>query len=137
MRSRSGSCSVVVSGFPFSFPCAPADVAANLILLAIIARRAMWQGSWEGGGMLWNALLHRCVELVADGLTLWRGAQLAIDTTLVSPLRRDGSARNRAANIDGAALDAARLRKEKTYPELCGERGRARLVVLAAEVGGL
>ena len=30
----------------------------------------------------------------------------------------------------------ARLRKEKTYPELCGEGGRARLVVLAAEVGG-
>ena len=37
---------------------------------------------------------------------------------------------------DGAALAAARRRKEKTYPELTGQFGRARLVVLAGEVGG-
>ena len=69
--------------------------------------------------------------MVADGLSLWRGAQLAIDTTLVSPLSRDGSASRRAANHDGTALQ-----REATYPELSGEGGRARLVVLAAEVGG-
>ena len=63
-----------------------------------------------------NALDNRRLEVVADGLTLWRGAQLAIDTTLVSPLRRDGTARARAANHDGAALDDARRRKEATYP---------------------
>ena len=85
---------------------------------------------------------HECVgqrhgpRRVADGLNLWRGAQLAIDTTLVSPLSRDGSASRRAANHDGAALQRARRRKEDTYPELSGEGGRARLVVLAAEVGG-
>ena len=73
---------------------------------------------------------------VADGLTLWHGAQLAIDTTLVSPLRRDGSARFRAADQDGAVLMEARRQKERTYPELSGEGGRARLMVLAAEVGG-
>ena len=78
----------------------------------------------------------RRLEVVADGLTLWHGAQLAIDTTLVSPLRRDGSARFRAADQDGAVLMEARRRKERTYPELSGEGGRARLVVLAAEVGG-
>ena len=83
-----------------------------------------------------NALDNRRLEVVADGLTLWRGAQLAVDTTLVSPLCRDGSARRRAAHHDGAALEAARKRKEDTYPELSGEGGRARLVVLAAEVGG-
>ena len=83
-----------------------------------------------------NALVNRRLEVVADGLTLWRGAQLAIDTTLVSPLRRDGTTRARAANHDGAALEDARRRKEATYPELSGEGGRARLVVLAAEVGG-
>ena len=44
------------------------------------------------------------LEVVADGLTLWHGAQLAIDTTLVSPLRRDGSARFRAVDHDGAVL---------------------------------
>ena len=29
----------------------------------------------------------RRLEVVADGLTLWQAAQLAIDTTLVSPPR--------------------------------------------------
>ena len=83
-----------------------------------------------------NALDGRRLEIVADGLSLWQGAQLAIDTTMVSPLRRDGTARPRVANHNSAALDVARRRKEATYPELSGEGGRARLVVLAAEVGG-
>ena len=83
-----------------------------------------------------NNLDGRRLEVVADGLTLWHGAQLAIDTTLVSPLRRDGSPRPRAADHSGAALDDACRRKDRTYPELSGDGGRARLVVLAAEVGG-
>ena len=83
-----------------------------------------------------NVLDGRRLEVVADGLTLWHGAQLAIDTTLVSPLHRDGTARRTAADRDGAALLQARRTKETTYPELSGEGGRARLVVLAAEVGG-
>ena len=33
------------------------------------------------------------------------------------------------------ALQEARRRKERTYPELAGDAGRARLVVLAAEAG--
>ena len=83
-----------------------------------------------------DAVDGRRLEVVADGLSLWHGAQPAIDTTLVSPLHSDGSARRRAADNDGAALEVARRRKERTYPELAGEGGRARLVVLAAEVGG-
>ena len=83
-----------------------------------------------------DVLDGRRLEIVADGFALWRGAQLAIDTTMVSPLRRDGTARPRAADHDGAVLEVARRRKETTYPELSGEGGRARLVVLAAEVGG-
>ena len=83
-----------------------------------------------------NALDGRRLEIVADGLALWQGAQLANDTTMVSPLRRDGTARPRAADHDGAVLEVARRRKEGTHPELSGESGRARLVVLAAEVGG-
>ena len=39
-----------------------------------------------------DALDGRRLEIVADGLTLWRGAQLAIDTTMVSPLRKNGTA---------------------------------------------
>ena len=76
----------------------------------------------------------RRLEVVADGLPL--GAQVAVDTTLVSPLRRDGTPHAQCAREDGAALRLARRRKERAYPELSGERGRARLVVLACEVGG-
>ena len=67
----------------------------------------------------------RRLEIVVDGLTIFDGAQLAIDTTMVSPLQRDGTARRRAADHNDAALDDARRRKERTYPELVGERGRA------------
>ena len=38
--------------------------------------------------------------------------------------------------MDGAVLAAARRLKERTYPELTGPRSRARLVVLAGEIGG-
>ena len=64
------------------------------------------------------------------------GAQLTIDTTMVSPLHGDGTARRGTANTNGKALEMARRRKERTYPELPGEGGRARLVVLGAQVGG-
>ena len=149
-----------VEGCTCLFPCltALADVAANSTCLA--HHRAVCSG-WgvpsgvrrqvcrEAGARVatnvfvrdmdlatFNALDGRRLEIVADGLTLWRGAQLAVDTTMVSPLRRDGSPKPRAANHDGAALEVARRKKENTFPELAGEGGRARLVVLAAEVGG-
>ena len=72
----------------------------------------------------------RKIEVVANGLPLHHGAQLAIDTTLVSPLRRDGSLRRTES-----ALADARKRKEDTYPEFVESR-RCRLVVLGMEVGG-
>ena len=101
-----------------------------------------------GGRVVFNAMLRdfdlgapnrldsRRVEILADGLPLFGGAQLAVDTTLVSALHCDGSAHSHAANVDGAVLLAARRRKERTYPELVTPRARARLVVLAGEVGG-
>ena len=78
----------------------------------------------------------RRLEVVVDGLPLFGGAQLAIDTTLVSVLHCDGTARPRTANEDGVVLAIARQRKERTCPELVGPRARARLVVLAGEVAG-
>ena len=45
-----------------------------------------------------NALDSRRLKVVADGLTLWHGAQLAIDTTLIFPLRRDGQHLRRPDN---------------------------------------
>ena len=83
-----------------------------------------------------DALDNRRLEVVADGLPLFQGAQLAVDTTAVSVLRRDGVPRRRVVDQDGAALDAARRRKERVYPELTGQLGRTRLVVLACEVAG-
>ena len=77
----------------------------------------------------------RRVEVVANNLPLFNGAQLTIDSTLVSALRRDGSATPAAASTDGAAASRAEARKRHTYPELCGPGARARLVVLALEVG--
>ena len=78
----------------------------------------------------------RRLEVVVDGLPLFGGAQLAIDTTLVSALHANGEPHRGAAEEDGVALVAARRRKERTYPELVGLGTRARLVVLAVEVGG-
>ena len=56
---------------------------------------------------------HR-LEVVADGLPLFHGAQVALDTTLVSPLRRDGTPHTRCAVEDGVASMQARRRKERT-----------------------
>ena len=78
----------------------------------------------------------RRLEVVANNLPLWNGAQLAIDTTLVSALRANGESIPNAHAFNGRALRNARRRKERTYPELAQYNGRVRLVVLALETGG-
>ena len=98
-------------------------------------------GCWVGVGTLWSVLLLRCVdgrqlEVNFEGLPLFDGAQLALDPTMVSPIHRDGTAKRGASARIGGVLQDARRRKERTYPELNGAGGRARLVVLGAEVGG-
>jgi len=77
----------------------------------------------------------RTIEVIATGLPLWHGSELAIDTTLVSPLTGAAQPRRRGGQYAGAALHTARQNKERTYPELAGSN-RCRLVVLAMEVGG-
>ena len=141
-------------------PCLFAIVGAavHLTLLATIVRLAQQQGCWGAEVGRWSlswpecagraeqesAPTFSCETWIWHSTTAWMaddwkwplhgGAQLAIDTTMVSPLHRDGRARRGAVAHDGAALRQARTRR--TYPELAGEGGRARLVVLAAEVGG-
>ena len=78
----------------------------------------------------------RRLEVVVDGLLLFGGAQLAVDTTLVSAAKGNGEPRRSAADRDGVALAAAPRVKERTYPELVDLGRRARLVVFALEVGG-
>ncbi len=82
-----------------------------------------------------SSLDGRQIEVVANGLPLWGGAQLAVDATLVSPVRRDGRPQPHAAEADGTQLQEARRRKERKYWELLRSR-RCRLVVLGLEVGG-
>ena len=53
-----------------------------------------------------------------------------------STLHGDGTHRRKADVEDGVALKEASRSKEATYPELCRGDGRARLVVIAGEVGG-
>ena len=77
----------------------------------------------------------RQIEVVANGLPLFNGAQLAVDVTMVSPIRCNGTAQPRAAREDGAQLREARARKERKYRELLSSR-RCRLIVVAMEAGG-
>ena len=151
----SSSCGV----FAFLFPCphALAGVAVSSTALAITAQVARGRVCRRGfalesaaaqicreasAGVSTNVFLRdlvqdqRRIEVIAEGLPALHGAQLAIDTTLVSPLRADGAPHRRCADESGAALEAARRRKVRRYPELSGERGRAKLVVLAGEMGG-
>ena len=61
----------------------------------------------------------RRIEVVANSLVLWQGAQIAVDTTLVSPLQRDGQPPRPGADArPGLALTQAAARKRRTYPEL-------------------
>ena len=73
---------------------------------------------------------------VADSLPVFGSAQLAINATLVSALRRGGTARQRTATNDGVVLLQTRRRAERSYPELEGGAGQCRLVVVGGEVGG-
>ena len=78
----------------------------------------------------------RRLEVVVDGLPLFGGAQLAVDATLVSAIRSNGTGRLRADWIDGVALWEARRKKERPYPELMGHNRKARFVVLCVEIRG-
>ena len=77
----------------------------------------------------------RQLEVLAQGLPCYAGAQLAVDVTLRSSLTAGGEARGRAAVEDGAVCSDARKDKETKYNELVSSN-RCRLVVLAMEVGG-
>ena len=141
--------------------CVPAGLASHLTPVATTAQAGvLGRRGWAlesvadricreaGGRVMTNVMLRDLdmvlpnaadgwwLEVVAYGLTLFGGAQLAVDTTLVCALRRDGNPSRNAADEDGVALRRARQRKERTYPELVGHRARARLVVLTVEVGG-
>ena len=75
-----------------------------------------------------NAHDNRRLEVVAGGLPLFGGVQLVVDSTLVSAIQGDGQSQRGAADRNGVAL-------KHGAPELVQPGSRARLVVLALEVG--
>ena len=84
-----------------------------------------------------DRLDDRRIEVIANGLPLWSGAQLAVDTTIVSPFTCDAVPGSRRDLARPVALLDARRQKERTYPGLLLLRSsRCRLVVLGVEVGG-
>ena len=78
---------------------------------------------------------EREVEVVAAGLPIHHGAQLAADITLRSATSSCGAPRPNAAVVNGAVLTQARRDKEVKYSELVPAE-RCRLVVIALETGG-
>ena len=78
----------------------------------------------------------RQIEVVATGLPIWNGAQVAVDTTLVSPLSGLGEPRMASDRRQGTVCrEAIRQKREVKYSELLNAR-RSRLQVMALEVGG-
>ena len=49
----------------------------------------------------------RRVEVLANGLPLWQGAQVAVNTALVCPVSRDETVRPGAAQAPGSAAQQA------------------------------
>ena len=78
---------------------------------------------------------ERSIEVLASGLPLHRGSQLAVDITLRSALTAQGLPCPGAASTDGSVLHRARRDKERKYHELV-EGERWRLTVVALETGG-
>ena len=77
---------------------------------------------------------ERRIEVLAQDLPCFGGAQLAIDVTLRSALRSSREPQPHAADVDGAIFLEPRRDKEATYPEPESST-RCRLVV-AFETGG-
>ena len=108
-------------------------------MLAIVCREA-------GARVKFNAYLRdinlgicgadeRHIEVLAQDLPCFNGAQLAVDITMRSALGASGEPQPRAAEEDGAVPVQARRDKEATNPELLTS-GRCRLVVVGIETGG-
>ena len=69
-----------------------------------------------------------CPKLLDERLPLFHGQQLAIDTTLVSALGRDGLPCPRCAHVDGATFAI-------TLSSLANKVARASLSLLRVEPG--
>ena len=126
-----------------------ACATAGVLQTRAVPLERMWRRVCrEAGGRLRPGVLRelnlgtilpddeRRLECVVDDLPLPRGGQVAVDCTLVSPLRRNGEARPRAHKEEGAALVDSWKTKKHRYRELVGPGSRCQLVFAGMEVGG-
>ena len=75
------------------------------------------------GGYECRCAHRRRIEVVANGPSLWNGAQLAVDAAIVSLVTRRAEAQLDADVRPGQAVDAAARRKrQQTCPELARTR---------------
>ena len=58
----------------------------------------------------------RRVEVTADGLPLFRGAQVAVDTNLLSTMRADGMPRREAIRMGGGCTTGGAPDKNEFAP---------------------
>ena len=78
---------------------------------------------------------HRAIEVLASGLPLQHGVQLAVDITIPCAHTAQSRACPNAATTNGAVLQAASAEKATKYAELL-HGDRCRLVVVGVEMGG-
>ena len=150
--NRSDCFSCAVCGSLCLFKRAPAGVAVPSTSLATTAQRAQMQGFWvvlenvaaesarkrEGvSERIWRCVTWTWVPMSSLTSDAWKSSSTDCHCGVVGsghhhglPLSRDGVAQRGTVTTDGKSLARARGRKERTHPELTGEHGRARLVVL-------
>ena len=78
---------------------------------------------------------NRHIEIIADGLPLYHGRQLAIDVTFGSALSGTGLPRLGSEHNDGAILTDAKRQKHRTYHDVVVS-DRCHLLVAGMETGG-
>ena len=94
-----------------------------------------WQAKLRDMNVMVAANDQRAIEVLASGLPLFQGAQLAVDITIRSALTTTAAAAPNTSRTDGATLLQARRDKERKYVELLAG-DRCRLVVVGVETGG-
>ena len=146
-----------VCGFPCPCLLGPASVAVYSTSFVTTAQRARGQVSWLVTGSPLQAQglprgrcprLHQPVRVglglascasrwstIGSSLTGFRSSMVLIDTTLVSPVCADGLPRVSVLTWT-APLSPKPVVSSNALIQSSGTHGRARLVVLAAEIGG-
>ena len=94
-----------------------------------------WQAKLRDMNVTVSANDDRAIEVLASGLPMFQGAQLAVDITIRSPLTATGAPVPNTSHTAGAALLQARRDKERKYAELLAG-DRCRLVVVGVDTGG-